>query len=417
MNGFFVSAEFAMVKIRNSRIETLIQEGNKKALLARKITSDLNSYLSACQLGITLASLGIGWIGEPAFAKLLQPIFSYFAMPAVAVHSISFILGFTIITGMHIVLGELAPKSLAIFDAEKVIMKVALPMIIFYKLTYPIIWIFNKSSAITLKIIGIENMSEHEEAHTDEEIKILVEESYKHGLIDQTELTFVDNIFDFSETTVKDIMIPRTDMICIYKEDTFDEIIKYSLEEQMTRYPYCNESKDNVLGYIHIKDLYKLKLEGKENNFDSIIRKILTVPEIVSVSVLLKEFQKSKEQMAIVVDEYGGTSGLVTLEDIIEEIVGEIQDEFDEDNQEIKTFNETTFSISGRMPIDEVNEKLSLDIKVEDIDTIAGWFCSKIDGIPKIGQIIIYKNFQFKIIKMDNRKIIRILAHNMNKRD
>ena len=289
MNGFFVATEFAMVKVRKSRIETLALEGDKNAKYTLKVVRDLNSYLSACQLGITLASLGLGWVGEPAVANMLMPVFNLFNLSESTVHSISFVLGFSIITGLHIVLGELAPKSLAIISAEKIAMYTALPLIMFYKITYPIMWSFNHSTNLVLKIFGISQVDEHEAAHTDEEIKLLVEDSYKHGLIDQTELTFVDNIFDFSEKTVKEIMIPRTDMACIFIEDSFDEIINYALEEQLTRYPICRDSKDNVIGFIHIKDLYRLKFEGNEN-IEEIIREIKFVPESLSISELFKDF-------------------------------------------------------------------------------------------------------------------------------
>ena len=252
MNGFFVATEFAMVKVRKSRIETLAMEGNRNAKHTLKVVTDLNSYLSACQLGITLASLGLGWVGEPAFAEMLRPLINLFNLPEITLHSISVVLGFSIITGLHIVLGELAPKSLAIINTENIAMYTALPLIAFYRLTYPIMWTFNHSTNLVLKIFGISQINEQEAAHTDEEIKLLVEDSYKHGLIDQTELTFVDNIFDFSEKTVRDIMIPRTDMACIFIEDTFDEIINYALEEQLTRYPVCRDSKDNVIGFIPV---------------------------------------------------------------------------------------------------------------------------------------------------------------------
>jgi len=274
MNGFFVATEFSMVKVRKSRIETLVLEGDRNAKHTLKVVTDLNSYLSACQLGITLASLGLGWIGEPAVADMLMPLFNLFSLPESAIHSISFILGFAIITGFHIVLGELAPKSIAIISAEKVAMATALPLIFFYKLTYPIMWSFNHSTILVLKLFGISQGDEHEAAHTDEEIKLLLEESYKYGLIDKTELTLVDNIFDFSEKNVKEIMLPRTDMKCLFINDPFEEIIAFALEEQLTRYPVCRDSKDNILGFIHIKDLYKQKIEGNNQDIQGIIREI-----------------------------------------------------------------------------------------------------------------------------------------------
>jgi CBS domain containing-hemolysin-like protein len=410
MNGFFVATEFAMVKVRKSRIETLVLEGDRNAKHTLKVVKDLNSYLSACQLGITLASLGLGWIGEPAVAKLLEPLFKLFNMPENLVHSIAFILGFSIITGFHIVLGELAPKSLAIISAEKIAMYTALPLIMFYKLTFPIMWAFNHSTNLILKIFGISQVDEHEAAHTDEEIKLLVEESYKHGLIDKTELTFVDNIFDFSETTVKDIMIPRTDMACVFLEDSFEKIIAYALEEQLTRYPVCRDSKDNVVGFVHIKDLYKLKIEGTNENIEDIIRDIKFVPESMSISELLKIFKKEKVQMAIVIDEYGGTFGLVTIEDILEEIVGEIQDEFDEeDGYDIIRTEDDNYIVDGKLILEDINELLEIHIESENIDTIGGWIYSQLKEYPEVNDKVTFEDYAFIVLDCDSKRITKAL--------
>jgi CBS domain containing-hemolysin-like protein len=417
MNGFFVATEFAMVKVRKSRIETLALDGDKNAKQTVKIVRDLNSYLSACQLGITLASLGLGWVGEPAISKMLMPVLKLLNLSENTVHSISFVLGFSIITGLHIVLGELAPKSLAIISAEKIAMYTALPLIMFYKVTYPIMWSFNHSTNLVLKIFGISQVDEHEAAHTDEEIKLLVEDSYKHGLIDQTELTFVDNIFDFSEKTVKEVMIPRTDMACIFIEDSFDEIINYALEEQLTRYPICRDSKDNVIGFIHIKDLYRLKFEGNEN-IEEIIREIKFVPESLSISELFKTFKKEKSQMAIIIDEFGGTSGLVTSEDILEEIVGEIQDEFDDDGEEdIRKTENGSYVVDGKVVIGDINELLDTDIEDENIDTIGGWIYFQVKSYPKVKEKVIYKNHEFIILKCDRKRISKLLIKKINDND
>lgn len=413
-NGFFVATEFAMVKVRKSRIETLALEGSKLAKNTLKVINNLNAYLSACQLGITLASLGLGWIGEPAFAKMLMPIFNLFSIPATVIHSISTVLGFSLITGLHIVLGELAPKSISIINTEKIAMFTAMPLIMFYRLTYPIMWAFDHSTSIVLKIFGITQVNENDPAHTDEEIKLLVEESYEHGLIDKTEMTFVDNIFDFSEKTVKEIMIPRTDMECIYIEDSFDEIIETTLKEQMTRYPVCRDSKDNVIGFIHIKDLYRMKIEDTKESLEEIIREIKFVPESMSISELLKLMQKERSQMAIIIDEYGGTAGLVTVEDILEEIVGEIQDEFDEEeNEEISKNEDGSYIVDGKIIIEDINELLETNIEDENIDTIGGWIYSQLNSYPQINDKIIYKNYEFIVMKCNRKRISKILIKNI----
>ncbi|ADL53690.1 hemolysin family protein [Clostridium cellulovorans] len=416
MNGFFVATEFAMVKVRRSRIETLILEGKKSAKHTIKVVNDLNSYLSACQLGITLASLGLGWIGEPAVAKLVMPLFQLLDLSEGTAHSVSFVLGFSIITGFHIVLGELVPKSLAIITAEKIATYTALPLIMFYKVTYPIMWAFNHSTNLILKAFGMSQVDEHDEAHTDEEIKILVEESYKHGLIDQTELTFVDNIFDFSEKIVKDIMIPRTDMECIFIEDSFDEIIETTLNEQLTRYPVCRESKDNVIGFIHIKDLYKQRIQGNNENIEEIIREIKFVPESLSISELFKILQKEKAQMAIIIDEYGGTAGLVTVEDILEEIVGEIQDEFDdEEGEEVSEIEEGKFIVDGKVLLEDINDMIGADISDENIDTIGGWIYAQLKSYPQVNEKIIHDGFEFIILKCDRKRVNKILIKKAEK--
>lgn len=415
MNAFFVATEFAMVKVRKSRIETLVNEGNRSAKFTEKVVNDLNSYLSACQLGITLASLGLGWIGEPAVADILMPLFQLIQMPESAIHSISFVFGFAIITAFHIVLGELVPKSIAIISAEKIGIYTALPLIMFYKLTYPIMWAFNHSTNLVLKIFRFSQIEEQEAAHTDEEIRLLVEDSYNHGLIDKTELTLVDNIFDFSEKTVKEIMVPRMDMECISIDDTFDEIIETTLEEQFTRYPVYRENKDNIIGFIHIKDLYGQKIHGKNQSMEDIIREIKFVPESLSISELFKTFKREKAQIAIIIDEYGGTAGLATIEDILEEIVGDIQDEFDEEGKEVIKNEAGNYVVDGKVLIEDINELLETNIDVENIDTIGGWIYSQLNSYPKINQKIFYENYEFIILKCDKKRISKVLIKGVSK--
>lgn len=414
LNGFFVATEFAMVKVRKSRIETLIIQGNKRAKRTLIVVKDLNSYLSACQLGITLASLGLGWVGEPAILRLLMPIFNLFNLPSSLEHSIAFIIAFSIITGCHIVFGELVPKSLAIISPEKIALSTAFPLIFFYKLTYPVMWIFNHSTNWILKVFGFSQVDEHESVHTDEEIKLLVEESYNHGLVDKTELTLVDNIFDFSDKTVKEIMVPRTDITNIFIEDAFDDIIDFTLKEQLTRYPVCKENKDNVIGFIHIKDLYKQKIEGSNQEIKNIIREIKLVPESMLISDLLKIFKKDKVQVALVIDEYGGTSGLVTIEDILEEIVGEIQDEFDEEEDSIIKCEDNSYIVDGKVLIEDITEFLYIDIEDEHIDTIGGWAYTQLDSYPKVNDKFTYKNYEFTILKCNRKRINKLLIKNLS---
>lgn len=410
MNGFFVAAEFAIVKVRKSRIETLVTSGDAAAKHTKKVIDDLNSYLSACQLGITLASLGLGWVGEPTVAKMLTPVLSYFNLPAITVHAISFIVGFSVITTLHIVLGELVPKTLSIISAEKISLLTSRPLIGFYKLTYPVIWLFNATTALILKMFGLNMAGEHEDVHTDDELKLLMEDSYKHQMIDQTEYSFIENIFGFSEKTAKEIMTPRTDMICINIENSVEQIEQLLLNEQLTRYPVYEKDKDNIIGFVNIKDLYTQAVLKKETNIRESLREVLFVPEITSLSRLLKMMQFEKSQIAVLVDEYGGTSGLVTTEDILEEIVGNIQDEFDDETEEIQQLETGVYSISGALSIDEVNKLLTLNIEANGIDTIGGWIVSQLESAVGVGGIVNYCDFCFEIteMQMQSLRILRL---------
>ncbi|NBC67917.1 hemolysin family protein [Paenibacillus sacheonensis] len=408
LNGFFVAAEFAMVKVRSSRIDTLVQDGNRRARFASALTTNLDAYLSACQLGITLASLGLGWVGEPTISHIIEPILEKMHFSPVAISTISFIIAFSVITVFHIVLGELAPKTYAIRKAENVTLWTALPLIVFHKVMYPFIYLLNGMANRMLMSVGIEPAAEHESAHTEEEIRILMKESHKSGLIDNTELTLVDNIFDFAETHAREIMIPRTEMICLYANLSFEENQAIALKEMHTRYPVCDKDKDNIIGFIHIKDLLKVTHQGV-HDIRHITRSMTTVPDSMHISTLLKLMQKKKTQIAILIDEYGGTSGLVTLEDIMEEIVGEIQDEFDEERADIEPREDGSHSINGMMLIEEVNSYFGTEIESDDYDTIGGWMYAQIENPPSEGQRIVHPvGFEFTIEETDHLRISRI---------
>jgi len=408
LNGFFVAAEFAMVKARGSRIDTLVQEGHKKAKVASHMMDHLDAYLSACQLGITLTSLGLGWIGEPAISRMLEPVFEALNFSDKFIHPISVIIGFSVITGLHIVLGELAPKSVAIRKAETVTLWTATPLIYFRKVMSPFIWILNGTAGLLLKPFGIDTSEVSSSAHTEEEIRILVKESHKSGLIDNTELTLMDNIFEFAETNAREIMIPRTEMICLFGNLSFEENKSIALREMHTRYPVCEKDKDNIIGFVHIKDLLKVS-DHSVHDIRDVMRPMTTVPESMPISTLLKLMQKRKSQIAILIDEYGGTSGLVTLEDIMEEIVGEIQDEFDEERPDVEKRDDNAYSINGMMLIEEVNTFFGIDISTDDYDTIGGWIYSQIENPPKKNQFVLSREgFRFTIEETDHLRISRV---------
>ncbi|RAT95773.1 hemolysin family protein [Brevibacillus sp. Leaf182] len=413
LNGFFVATEFAIVKVRESRIAQLAAEGNKRAVDVERVLHNLDAYLSACQLGITLASLGLGWLGEPAIAHLLHPVFRYFHLNETVVTSISFIIAFSVITFLHIVLGELAPKTLAIQYSEKVVLAVAKPIQLFYKIMYPFIQMLNWSASRFLALFHI-SLEPHQEAHTEEEIRILVNESHKSGLIDQTELMLVDNIFDFSETMAREIMVPRTDMVVLNLRDPFDENVKHVQNGRFTRYPVVDGDKDHVVGSLHIKDMLTGLLEGESHDLQTFMRSILTVPETISISRLLTMLQKQRGQMAIIIDEYGGTAGLVTLEDIMEEIVGDIQDEFDDERPEVER-SDGMLSLDGRMLLEEVGDYLDIELESSDVDTLAGWIYMQIDHPPRVGDRVKEGMYEFVVGEVDHYRITRVYAKKIGK--
>ncbi len=410
LNGFFVAAEFAMVKVRSTRLDTLLQEGNGQAKMARQLVDHLDAYLSACQLGITLASLGLGWVGEPAVASMISPVLTEFGLPTAAIHTISFGLAFSFITALHIIIGELAPKSLAIQKAESVTLLVAWPLRAFYRLMYPFIWALNSMANSLLRLGGISLANEQDAAHTEEEIRILMEESHRQGYIDRTELTFVDNIFDFAERNVRDVMVPRTDMVCLYLQDDFAVSLDTAVEEKLTRYPVCDPDKDHIVGFVHIKDMLQAVARQEQPALRDMMRQVLSVPESMPLSDLLRLLQRKKLQLAIVVDEYGGTAGLVTVEDILEEIVGEIQDEFDEERPAIEMRGEDLFSVDGRLILDEVNDALGAHLESEDVDTLGGWLYSRVEIPPRVGQTVQEDGYIFKVEECDGSRITRVLV-------
>ncbi|SFI98920.1 Hemolysin, contains CBS domains [Thermoflavimicrobium dichotomicum] len=409
LNGFFVASEFAIVKVRSTRIAQLTEQGNVRAQTAQKLILNLDAYLSATQLGITLASLGLGYVGEPALAKILEPVLHFFHLPSTLVHVLSFSFAFAFITFLHIVLGEMAPKSIAIRQAETTTLWIARPLHFFFVLFKPAIWILNRSANFILKMFGVKLEPDHQQAHTEEEIRMLVEQSHRSGIIDQTELSLLDNIFDFTDRVGREVMVPRIKMVCLYAHEPFAKNLEVINETHYTRFPLCGRDKDDILGIVHIRDIYEKLAMGKVPDLQEIVRPAVLVPETMEIKDILRTLQKHRTEMAIVVDEYGGTSGLVTMEDIIEEIVGEIQDEFDDERPFFQQKGNET-SIDARLLIEEVNDFFQLDIEDENNDTIGGWIFSQLQAVPKVGAEVSYKNYLFIVQEMDQRSITRILV-------
>ncbi len=405
LNGFFVAAEFAIVKVRSTRIA---QIRTKRALIAQKVISNLDAYLSATQLGITLASLALGWIGEPAISRMIEPLLKYFNTPDWLIHTLSFGIGFFIITFLHIVIGEMAPKSLAIRKAEATTLKVAPPLNWFYQIFRPFIYFLNGSANLLLKWAGIEH-SDTQQAHTEEEIRMLLAQSHKSGIIDQTELTLFDNIFDFTERVAREVMVPRINMTCLYENVPFSQNFSVIKQSRYTRFPYCGRDKDDIKGIIHIRDVFQKLANDEPIELSELIRPAIIIPETMELKDVLKVLQKNHAEMAVVIDEFGGTSGLITVEDIIEEIFGEMQDEFDNEKPFFQKV-EKGVSIDAHLLIDDVNEYFDTHIDDPDNDTIGGWLFSQLNKIPIKGDKVTYDKWTFIIQEVKQFQIKRILV-------
>ncbi len=410
LTAFFVATEFAIVKMRPSRVDQLVQEGNKNAWAIQKVTSNLDGYLSACQLGITITALGLGWLGEPTVEKILHPLLKGFSLPEQFVSLLSFGIAFALITYLHVVLGELAPKTLAIQKAEAVTAIVARPIIFFYNVMYPFIWLLNGSANRLIRLFGLRPANEHEEAHSEEELKIILSESYKSGNINQTEFGYVERIFAFDELLARDIMVPRTDMVCLDVNKTLEEILQTMRMEQFTRFPVIHGDKDNVVGMLNTKKFFLSQGDNRQpSDMFHMLQPVCTASEATPISELLKTMQKNRVHMVLLVDEYGGSSGLVTIEDILEEIVGEIRDEFDgEEVPEIELVNENHIIVDGKVSLTSLGEMLHIEFEQEeDFTTIGGWLYSKNPAIRK-GSHFVYRDYTFSVKEKDRLRIRKV---------
>jgi CBS domain containing-hemolysin-like protein len=412
LNGFFVAIEFAIVKVRTSRIDQLIAEGKKGAISAKKVVTHLDEYLSACQLGITVTALGLGWLGEPTVQKLLNPLLTVLNLNESVTHILSLVIAFALVTYFNVVVGELAPKTVAIQKAEALTLFFSVPIIWFNKIMYPFIWILNGSAQLLAGIFGFRPASEHELALSEEELRILLLESYKSGEINQNELKYLNNIFEFDERIAKDIMVPRTEISSLSIDDPVNEVLKRVQTENYSRYPVMEGDKDNILGIINVKVFLTANIMNTDNTEElkikSLINPVLHVIETIPIHDLLVKMQKERSSMAILIDEYGGTSGLVTVEDIIEEIVGEVRDEFDTNEvAEIQKLEENHYLLNAKLLIKDVNDLLGIHISDAEVDTIGGWFLTQ-DFDPKIGSEAETDGYVFKVRAIDGYHILYI---------
>lgn len=410
LNGFFVAAEFAIVKVRESQLETRTQNSNNGAVsLALRIVHNLDAYLAATQLGVTLSSLGLGWVGEPVVSKLIMRIFNFFGtgMSEQLSHQIALPAAFVLISVLHIVLGELAPKSIAIQKAEKTTVIIAYPLHFFYIIFRPFIYVLNGLASVLLRAFGIEP-KHGSSAHTTDELKYLIQQSSESGTIESEEYDIIRNAFDFSDRSVKQIMIPRNQVAYLNVDKFDDEELERLLDEGYSRIPCYENDVDNIVGLIHIKDLLKSLRKDEEIIIRDLLRPVIIAPENKKVGILLKEFQQKHIHMAVIVNEFGTVEGIVTMEDIIEEIVGEIQDEYDHENPIVEKLDDQTFKIFATAPINDINSFLPYEIEVGENDTLAGVLLEEFGDIPEEGEIIQLDHYNVEILEREGNKLITV---------
>lgn len=409
LTAVFVGSEFAVVKVRMSRIDQLIDEGNKRAVLVKKITSDLDYYLSACQLGITVTALGLGWLGKPTVERLFYPLFEMLDVPSSASTVISFVLAFSLVTFLHVVIGEMAPKSLALQFTERMILFLSPFLYWFGKIMYPFIFILNGSARVLLRIFGIEPAKE-DQAHSEEELKIIMAQSFQSGEINQTELSYMQNIFAFDERSAKDVMIPRTQMIAFADDLSNEELLSEIRDHRFTRYPIARDGdKDDLIGFINAKEVLTHYAINGQFDMSELVHSLPYFHETTPLQNALVRMQKDRTHIALVIDEYGGTSGLITMEDILEEIVGEIRDEFDEDeDEEIIKESDTRYLLNGRVLLKDLEERFDFNFEdSEDIDTIAGWIQHQLIE-AETGDLFVKEGCQWSIVEMENHHILKV---------
>ncbi len=388
INGFFVAAEFAMVKIRPSKLDEQVAKNQPFAATARWLTERMDASLSACQLGITMASLGLGWIGEPAIAHLLRPLLQAAGVASETwIHGIAFAVAFTSITAAHLVFGEQAPKIYALRRPEKILLWFALPMKGFYFVSYPFMIALNASTSFLLERIGLKGVSEHDAVHSEDEIKALLSQSHKQGELSRAEHRLLKAVFEFDDTVCRHIMQPRSEIVFFDINRPFIECRSLAKQNKHSRYPLCDGSLDNVLGVIHIKDLLDISPET-EGDLRSIARPAQFVPETMQISRLLRQFQETHQHMAFIVDEYGTVLGCATLEDVLEEIVGPVEDEFDTKPVQIKPDGPGKFIVPGGTGLAAVNRQLNLQLSSIEAETLSGLLTEKTGQVLSVGDRI-----------------------------
>lgn len=410
LNAFFVAAEFAIVKVRRTQIEPLVPDNNK-AKISIKLINHLDEYLSATQLGITISSLGLGWIGEPVTSRILSPLLNLIDITnPQTISSISIVVGFILITFLHIVLGELAPKSLAIRHPKSTTLFISIPLNIFYIVLKPFIWMLNGTANFILRLFGMSPVSESERSHSEEELRMLIAEGQKTGAIDPTEHQLIERIFEFNDKVASDIMVPRNEMTAVEVDEPKDRIIQVVLEQGFSRIPVYKDDLDNIVGIIYSKDLLTASEHKDMISIKDLMRPVHFIPETKHIGEILKEFQRKRSHMAVVVNEHGGVEGLITLEDIIEEIVGEIEDEYDIEAEKVTIDKKGIYLVNPDIEIEVFNKRFNTDIpeEQEDYNTLSGFLQTVTGHVPEIFERVDYKGLIFTVMKKTGNKLLQV---------
>lgn len=410
LNGYFVAAEFALIAVRKTRIDELVKKGGRAAKLVQKAQDEIDSYISSTQLGITVASLALGWIGEPALAHFFEPFFQFLPkdFTSVTAHTLAVAVAFSLITVLHIVLGELAPKTVALQKSEGVALFVIAPLTVFTKVAGPFIFVLNGMGDLVLKMFGFKAPSRKQLAHSEEEIKMILAQSVEGGVIEKGEADMVTSVLSLGDISVKQIMIPRTEVIAFNMAASLERMIARVEHHPHSRFPVYEHSIDKIVGFIHIKDVYKILIKdgGQTKISDtSLTREIIKVPEIKRIDDVLLEMRKKRVHIAIVEDEYGGTAGIVTLEDIIESLVGEIEDEFENPRPQILKEKDGTYLVDGLTPLDQVKKKLTLPVKGQGYSTIGGFTFGLLGREAKKGDTIVVGDVSITVEEIVRNRI------------
>ncbi len=406
LNGFFVAAEFALVKVRPTQLDPLAARGSRRARLGRHMVHHLDAYLSASQLGITLASLGLGWVGEPAFAWLVRPVVERIpgASPALA-STVAISVAFLLITTLHIVIGEQAPKTLAIRKAEGTTLFITLPLHFFYKLTYPVIWLLNHAANGILRLVGVQPVSEAEMGHDEGELRMLLASADPSRLSSQKR-ELLDNIFELSDRVARQLMLPRADVVYLSTTRTLADNLAVARQSGHTRFPLCEGDLDHAIGLVHIKDLFRAG-DGLAD-LSEVARELAFVPETLQADRLLRRMRAQRLHMVAVVDEYGGVSGIVTMENVIEEIVGSIQDEFDLEKPELVKKGKNVYQVSGGMLIDDLEHALGIELSDRDEDTVGGVVLSELGRLPTAGDRVELGPVGIEVLGLEGNRITAV---------